>query len=840
MKPPKYSFYIEKPLNVITYDGRGYSTETGALIQDPNNSCTERIAGDGLVPNPETEAVAVSIYEYDADLNYLGNPYSQLMPAGPIYFRHDEAKYMALVFVGVPKLEADVVVNQRHSVTPHYKELSKKYEKEDNQEFFRTTLEGDISLFNSDFEYIYNSEIEDIFTFYISKYNDTTEAWSEYFKGQFSKTDCIFDFSRRKCTPKITALDEYNNVMDKYDNTYDLIKLAPEISKVKLYKRPVTQIYVAGANSIANFMGGVYWEADVNEAVSNKDALLNTYFFGYNITANEFTVSEAKVANANGVYAGTNGIWTNPNGYTCYVDTENPTEVGNGYIRTHVYIKDNNQNIVYRSVMVYPIPVGDADDIYLDGDVIWMVNTSNSGDSFYIRDAFVYPIYRRILCDVDSVETSTGIENTYDIPANDFVTDNRNYKKCIGLTGGTFYCSSLTTDEPTEYGQNDFGQYFTNKFLPPSAGMHRLLPVCRNTWVNASVWYEAGIHYDNFENKLRKQYILKDSYSIAAVIKALLHEIDPSLTHEATAEYSRFLYDSTVPISMERFFVYITPKTNILKGEYDQPAQKAEITFEGLMNMLRDCFRCYWYIEDGKFKIEHIRFFTNGGSYTAKTNYQLDFTKLKDQFNRKLTSYFQSELEYDKSGLSARYEFEWADDSTEVFGPIAVDVISNYVQKDKTETINSDLFSADVDFMLLEPSSFSEDGFALLCPIQTHDVSGSTNLVLPIIEVNTLLDSDGDTYSAAVQNWYASWIYLLNFYRYDMPATNIKCNAIQDTQIRVIGIKNSMSQTIEFPAEEDLDTLELVKTSVGNGKIDEMSINIDTRKASVKLLYRPK
>lgn len=48
-----------------------------------------------------------------------------------------------------------------------------------------------------------------------------------------------------------------------------------------------------------------------------------------------------------------------------------------------------------------------------------------------------------------------------------------------------------------------------------------------------------------------------------------------------------------------------------------------------------------------------------------------------------------------------------------------------------------------------------------------------------------------------------------------------------------------MKHTIEFPTEEDLDELELIKTSFGNGKIDEMSINVNTRQAKINLLYRP-
>ena len=460
-----------------------------------------------------------------------------------------------------------------------------------------------------------------------------------------------------------------------------------------------------------------------------------------------------------------------------------------------------------------------------------MVNVNNSSDTFTIESPFVYHIYRRLLCDVDTVEDSEGIKNTYDLPSDDFVTDNRNYKKCIGLTGGMFFCTSRAVDEPTRYGLNDYNQYFTNEFIPGSVGIGRPLPISRNSWANASLWYVYDSYYSLFEQRLRKQYTLRDSYSIAAAIKALLKEIDPTLQHEATAEYSRFLYDTTVPMSMARFYVHITQKTNILKGEYDQPAQKAEVSLEDIMKMLRDCFRCYWYIEDGKFKIEHISFFMRGGSYSYNTNVQLDFTKLVDQFNKKPSSYFQSEVEYDKTDLNQRYEFGWMDDVTDLFGGVTIDVKSNYIQKDKTEEINISQFSSDVDYMLFNPSNFSDNGFALLCPVKN-----GSSLELPIVETQ-LVDENGDTYNAVIQNFYAAWAYLVRFYMYDMPASNLDCNVLGDLYAN--GVKMCMKHTIEFPTEEDLDELELIKTTIGNGKIDEISVNVNTRHAKVRLLYVP-
>ena len=838
-----------------------------------------------------------------------------------------------------PKYNFYIQINgeDRIKVNPHYKDLSKKYAKESGQEFFRISLDGKINLFGQDYELIANSGLEDQLIFIIDKYNRISGKWIEYYKGEFNKTDCKLDYDKKKCELKTTAIDDYSEVMNKYENTYDLIKLAPEITRIDLHKRSLMQVYVRGANSITNFFGGIYWEDDVNSAIDSHDDLINKYYFSYIKAGNEFYVRGAGISGVNGVYAGTNGYWSCWNGYTCYMGTDTPLT------KAYIYIKRNNDGtVLYQSVKQWMFT--DADNCYIERENIEMVNVSNPSDKFTIESPFVYHIYRRLLCDVDTVKDSEGVKNTYDLPPDDFVTDNRNYKKCIGLRGGLFFCTSRAVDEPTKYGLNDYNQYFTNRFIPSSAGIGRALPISKSSWANASLWYVYDSYYEYFEEILRKQYTLKDSYSIGAAIKAILKKIDPTISHEPTVEYSQFLYGNNNPLGLAKFYVYITQKTNILKGNYDRPAQKAETSLEELMKMLRDCFRCYWYIENNKFKIEHIYFFMNGGSYSSQSSYQLDFTALTNQFNKKLSSYFQSEVEFEKSDLNQRYEFGWMDDVTDLFGGVAIDVKSQYIQKDKTEEINIGQFSSDVDFMLFNPSNFSDDGFALLCPIipnlaRTSEVtynkyisytgvisnisdwnmitakvnpgsvlriyspnyiagsigalgyssqkvtSGQVSYVdmqnlpsdenghkvfniplgieyiyiniktssgdftysmklyvdnmlqLPIITVEDLIDENGDTYKAIAQNWYASWIYLQNLYMYDMPAQNIESNVVGTLYAR--DVKKCMKHTIEFPSEEDLDELELVKTAFGNGKIDEMSFNINTRQAKVNVLYRP-
>lgn len=835
MIPPKYKFYIGNADEYSVYFNKN-------TVIDSSGNYDYKAASDKYASNKVAlqtnkliffNLISVhsynTIFFYDKDQNFISHKVlintNNTVIAPPVNAESFAVRFTTIDANFAAKKDTKFIYLVE-KVGPHYKDLNKKYAKESGQEFFRISLDGKINLFGDAYEIVKQSSLENQLIFIIEKYNRKSGKYLEYYKGEFNKTDCKFDYDKKKCELKTTAIDEYNEVMNKYENTYDLIKLAPAISRINLHKRSLMQVYVKGANSISNFFGGIYWEDDVNEVIDNHNDLINKYYFSYIKAGNEFYIRNASISDVNGVYAGTNGYWSKWNpGYTCKMELVDGSSTMY-WIRLY---RNSDNTLLYQSKKQWAVT--DPDNKYIGIENIKMVNVNNSNDTFTIESPFVYHIYRRLLCDVDSVKDSEGVKNTYDLPSDDFVTDNRNYKKCIGLTGGMFFCTSRAVDEPTRYGLNDYNQYFTNEFIPSSTGIGRPLPISRNSWANASLWYVYDSYYSLFEQRLRKQYTLRDSYSIAAAIKALLKEIDPTLQHEATAEYSRFLYDTTAPMSMARFYVHITQKTNILKGEYDQPAQKAEVSLEDIMKMLRDCFRCYWYIEDGKFKIEHISFFMRGGSYSYNTNVQLDFTKLVDQFNKKLSSYFQSEVEYDKTDLNQRYEFGWMDDVTDLFGGVTIDVKSNYIQKDKTEEINISQFSSDVDYMLFNPSNFSDDGFALLCPVKN-----GSSLELPIVETQ-LVDENGDTYNAVIQNFYAAWAYLVRFYMYDMPASNLDCNVLGDLYAN--GVKMCMKHTIEFPTEEDLDELELIKTTIGNGKIDEISVNVNTRHAKVRLLYAP-
>jgi hypothetical protein len=765
---------------------------------------------------------------------------------------------------------------------PHYSKLESKYKKETGQVFFRNSLEGSIKIFGTDFDFINSQSLETKYVLIVTNADGKVLALNS-----FAKTDCKLDTTRHSIELKLSSIDRYSKLMNKYDNTYDLIKLSPAITPLTLTKRLLYQFYIQGTNSVSCYANGTYWEQDVNEAIDDANALRNKYYFAENFTKQEIVIEKEQSEYFAGTYIrdesynGYRWIHTTESNLVFWLDPLSDSEKANyntatwpygsilnaatgshptnttGESRNSLYwIKFNDRKTFgsqntpnLKSKSVYCTSYADKkfDGVFNSGSgADYKLNkVLDNTYAFNLRDCLIdYTIWGRILADVDTaIEQSTGQTKTlYDLPKDDFVSERVNYRKCIGLIGLQVKQTGYTVDHPTKYGRNDYGKYFTNNFVNAfTKTEHMPVPISRSSWANTSLWAIIPDTWSIFENQFRSEYILKDAFSLADVIKALLHKIDPLVKFEATAEYSRFFYegDTSTPIipfdgSRIGYVPFIAPKSNVLKGNYDQAAQKAEITFEQVMNMLRDCFRCYWYIDnDNHLRIEHISYFMKGLSYTSP-NIQLDLTKKYDKFNKKAILYAQEATSYNKDDLSSRYEFNWMDDSTDTFDDIEVNVNSVYIQSDKTEEINSEVFSTDIDLMLYAPDKFSNDGFVLM-------MANKDTGKVPIAAVSGLRDDEyAYTYSATPQNYLCSWLYLARYYMLDMPAYHIEYTRAPLTgAYRVTGIKQFKQQDIEFQTSKKIDLNKAIKTSVGTGIIDSLSVNIDTQLISATLVYSP-
>ena len=70
---------------------------------------------------------------------------------------------------------------------------------------------------------------------------------------------------------------------------------------------------------------------------------------------------------------------------------------------------------------------------------------------------------------------------------------------------------------------------------------------------------------------------------------------------------------------------------------------------------------------------------------------------------------------------------------------------------------------------------------------------------------------------------------------YDMPSKTIEVNGTIRT---ADGIQRSKKQEVTFPSgDDDPDVLKLVKTDIGNGEYDKLSVNISSRMVKATLKY---
>lgn len=714
----------------------------------------------------------------------------------------------------------------KQTVRPNYKDdLTLDYELETNQRFYRAKLSGKINFVRADYDIINDAPFDSEFFLYIEKSDDWGQTYNQYYKAKFMKTDCTFNDDDKLVTVQPETIDQYNDVLAGLEKEYNLIELAPQIEFLTIRKRPLIQIYVPGDSIVSCFLGGTNWEQDAN-ATTDQNTLIQTYHFALcNILKEIQITSHGSPEVISGLYTGRMSTGVSPDEF-----------MGDLYPKLNV----NYYIHIAQKLVAGRLPIGLAgveirrrsDDVAmfrytkitqepfdtLEFDLTAVEGSGATGTMH--ADMKSYNIYARYLVDVDKIDDL----DTYPLPSDDIVDNNRNYRRAIGYAIDVAFISNNFSDTPTEWGLADSGKYFEP---PYSIYGQTFYPIARSTWRYASLWFGFYLMDWILEEKARKAYTLRDAFTLSSCINVLLKEFAPGITHEATPEYSQFLYNTNNPISGQSFKLLISQKSNIINGEYQTPAQKAPVTLQQIMTMLRDIYKCYWYIEGGKFKIEQINWFRNGGSYGYNPIIDYDLTQLENVRNGKKLAFATSEYSFDKVDMPERYQFEWMDDVTTPFEGLPIEITSKYVTAGKIEEINISNFTSDIDLMLLNPGAISSDGFALFAAVTP---SGGGQLELPFTRQTV------DNVEYYLQNGYLAFINIQpTYWAYDMPARNFKIN---NSPNYAIGIERKKKQTLNFPAgTTDPNPMQLVKTYIGNGQVDKLSVNLCSRNIKATLKY---
>lgn len=702
-------------------------------------------------------------------------------------------------------------------VHPVYKDdLSLNYEKESQQRFFRAKLSSKIDFVADDANRIIEAPFETKFTLILDMSRDMGLTFEPYYISQFHMTDCTINYDDRKVSVQPEAQDRYNNVLAGLDKEYNLIELAPAIQPIRLTKRPMFQLYSAGESICTCLCGGQAFEVDM--ADTSEERVQECGFASVD-AGWEFNFQNPPVAGFGQPFIGFfHGVgsefWaTDTTYYLTYFEWSEPI-VGSRYIQNHngIRVVQTSTGTTLWEFDQYKVTLWENDFYEIPAELTF------SGNPQLTAYRATYGMYGRMVMDRNDVQGW----NVSELRTDDVVSNNRNYHYSTPFTDFTATQSSRTSQSPTKWGRNDAGLYF----LPPD-DVHEWYPVGRSQWVNTSVWVQYSANMANIELQGRKEFTLKDAFPIWSVIKVLLAKVAPDVTHEGTSEYSDWLYGNARGIALfgGDIRLFMSPKSNIIVGEYQEPAMKAPVTLGEVLKMLRNMYGCYWFIdEQNRLRIEHIEWFKNGGSYDGEPVVGINLTKIFNVRNSKDWAYCTNEIKFKKEDMAARYEYDWMDDSTELFNG-AIDINSTFVKEDKVEEVTISGYTSDVDYMLMAADMCSKDGFALL---GARLVSGV--YAVPIVNLGF-----GNT-GKSVQNYYLSMAFLLdNYLTYDMPAWSIEINDVQAT---ANGIQRNRQQQLKFPAGlEDIDFNKLIRTHIGDGEIDRLEMSLSSRMAKVQLNY---
>lgn len=700
-------------------------------------------------------------------------------------------------------------------------DVSISYEQQSGEQFYRRKFNGDLTFVGEDYSIMKTAYIGSDYKFVCEISYDNGASWAEYWKGHAQYTACEWNDIDRwvKVTPE--SYDQYTDILNGIEKEFDLIDLLPPLYSVKYDKRPMIQMYVPGDTAVGCFLGGMYWEQECTP-VSSEDELLNKYNFALNKRQRVVGVTTSNV----------DPLLKVPSSFVgdpFDVHSEGVRQFTNGdYIFEYYYGPSGSMGSLYTiwrirrrsdNVALWEWQnMGNPYDVPYQIGLPFVPGTGATGTVYL--DIMDVAVYGRYVTDKERI-SSTLYANP--LPADDLVPNNRNYHYAVGYSfPDLVFFSQYTSATPTEWGLAPNGQYYS----PPTAftlGLGRFYPVARSSWGAASVWFASSDINAQLEEQGRTQRTLKDAYAIFDVISLLLKQIAPGITHGQSTRYSQFLYGDN-PITLIREYLFITPKSNIVNADYDQPARKAPITLRQVFDMLRDCFRCFWWIDENNYlRIEHISYFMNGGSYYDKPQEGINLNARTVSRSGKAWSDAQGAYHYDLDNMPVRYQFGWMDNCTQMFEGYPIDIRSEYVRQDLIEDVKLQNFTSDIDYILLNPSDISKDGYVLILANIVNE-----EYLVPYLTIEV------DKTEYVLQNGWASFLFLQRYYLYDLPGKYYAINGVEDT---ARGIKRNKVQEVTFPAYRDVDIMKLVRTRVDVGQIEKISINLSSRGATATLRY---
>ena len=665
----------------------------------------------------------------------------------------------------------------------------------------------------ADYTRIKARPVDEQMTLTIQKSLDYGETFTDRLTAQFTKADAqLWDHNKKTVDVVFETISLYDTIQAAKSKTFNIPALEPPKVTLNGVRQPLFQIYIEGSTFINNFLGsGVHWETPLPGGTPVYDApgstLIGDNFF--QITIEDYIIPGDATTldpDVSGRYDRDTLIRTD-NVYKIVTIGSGPTayyEIQQVSDSTPVYRSDTGTFLSPGD----PYSVSGTNELFPTTARATFTSLSSTSEC----RAYIAAFYARMLTNLETV----GGTPTNELPEDGIIPENFNYTRClpIDLTG-LIEITDLNSVDPTRYNKysDDAASFGGNYFVrPANNGTEEYQPISQSEWEAYTIWWYKDAAIRAYQQSAAQQIQIRDAYRLADVIAKLLQEIDPTLEHEATSEYSEFLYGSTNSIRGGQKHPIITPKEHVTIGDYDQPVTIAEAKFEDLDNLLYGKYRCHWHLVGTKFKIEHEDYYERGGTYTG-TSIGKDVTGLIEGHTAKPWTFDRDKWSYDKANIPERIEFNWMDQVSQPFDGFPIDLLSAYAQRGNVQTIDINLFSSDFDYMIAQPGEIARSGFF----IADCDQDSADEYTMPFVTMVI----DGTTYT--LQNGYSAFFYIHSqYYQTRLAAKRARINLVEieaDVVRRVI-------QEITLPATELTSFLQLLTSNLGDGIIEKYEENI--------------
>ena len=725
---------------------------------------------------------------------------------------------------GATTVAVNAVIGQDSSIT---NSLNEEYQ-------FEEKVEIEVKFYRSDYNLISSYADEQKFILYIDRTDETgttTLAWKTLV---FYKFDCEFNDNEGGeevvVTPEV--LNPENDIKANLNREFNLIEASPGEVNVTILSRCLVQVYLPGSAYMLNYQAGNWWETSVTPVGDRRDVspfdfwLQPQGFAYYNVG---FYVAQSGSLNPSivGTYttSSIDGPWTNGD-YQIRKQATIPTSYVLSQISTatDLFIGEDSED----------------GNLFPRHTQAWLRFQNIAAPSLQC-DAFLVNPWIRVLC-------NNSIFDTY---VNSPVLPESDPENFFGNFGYSFFLTPVTlgaigfipdiiieggfSSSPTPHGR--FDDYFLfsggNYFVKPTRA-YRILPFGQAEWRGLALWFG----FDNITtidvfNEGTREITLRRCHRLRDSIEALVQLINPNITFEADTDHSEFFFSQFNPVSGSfNKTIILSPKSNVKTGEFEPPATKARIRLADIFSMLWQVFRCVWWVDSSnRLRIEQIKYVLKGGDYTTD-QIGTDITTLVHAKQRNAIETGQKIIKYKSKPKYKSITHRWMDDVSLAFEgyPIEDIITDGEERRDPTEESIS-LFTSDIDFVLTNPTLIADNGFVIMACWQIEGQPNNYRVPIEQITVNT-----NDVYD--LQNLELSpFFFHKNYHPFDFMSASILIN--NETASTVIRTLIRVQELVIPRLSAPINKRELVKTSYGNGLIEEISEEIFTEVSNVKLNHGP-